>query len=73
MEFGEVHALVGPDFIVTVCHGEASELGEVRALLEGRPELLRKGPTAVLRAIIERVVDGFGVVVEGLDNDIDDI
>ena len=73
VEFGEVHALVGPDFIVTVCHGEASELGEVRALLEGRPELLRKGPTAVLRAIIERVVDGFGVVVEGLDNDIDEI
>ena len=73
VEFGEIHAFVGPDFIVTVRHGEVSELKEVRARLEAEPELLRKGPTAVLRAIVERVVGNYGLVVEGLENDIDEI
>ena len=73
VQFGEVYVFLGPDFIVTVRHGEASDLGEVRALLEGRPELLSKGPTAVLRAIIEWVVDDYGAVVEGLENDVDEI
>jgi magnesium transporter len=38
VEFGEVHAFTGPDFVVTVRHGEASELREVRRRLEGEPE-----------------------------------
>jgi magnesium transporter len=73
VELGEIHAFVGPDFIVTVRHCEVSELKEVRARLEAEPELLRKGPTAVLRAIVERVVGDYGPVVEGLENDIDEI
>src|ERR687885_1962538 len=44
VEFGEVHVFVGEDFVVTVRHGEASELGKVRKRLEGDPELLRLGP-----------------------------
>src|SRR5215203_7366245 len=30
VEFGEIHAFVGSGFIITVRHGEASELHEVR-------------------------------------------
>jgi magnesium transporter len=73
VEFGEIHVFVGPDFIVTVRRGEASALGEVRLRLEGEPELLRKGPAAVLHAIMERVVDDYVSVVESLENDIDEI
>ena len=73
VEFGEVHAFTGPDFVVTVRHGEASEPREVRRRLEGEPELLRQGPMAVLHAILERVVDDYGSVVERLENDIDEI
>src|SRR5918998_5296928 len=73
VEFGEIHAFVGSDFIVTVRHGEVSELKEVRARLEAEPELLRKGPTAVLRAIVERVVGAYSPVVEGLENNIYEI
>ena len=73
VEFGGIHAFVGPDFIVTVRHGEASELGEVRRRLEAEPELLRRGPIAVLHAIMERVADDYGSVVEGLENDVDEI
>src|SRR4029450_2234716 len=42
--FGEVAIFVGPQFVITVRHGDAPELGPVRRRLEGRPELLRRGP-----------------------------
>jgi magnesium transporter len=71
--FGEVHLFVGEDFVVTVRHGEASELGKVRHRLEGDPELLRVGPEAILYAVMDRVVDDYAPVVAGLENDIDEI
>jgi magnesium transporter len=73
VEFGEVHAFVGPDFIVTVRYGETSELVEARRQMEGNPDLLRRGPSAVLYTIMSRIVDDYGPVVEGLENDIDEI
>src|SRR3954463_535497 len=53
VEFGEIHAFVAPDFIVTVRHGKASSLEGVRQRLEGEPDLLRRGPPAVLYAIMD--------------------
>jgi len=73
VEFGEVHAFVGPDFVVTVRYGETNELGEVRRWAESRPDLLRKGPYAVLYVIMDRIVEDYGPVVDGLANDIDEI
>ena len=73
VEFGEVHVFVGPDFVVTVRHSEAPDLRSVRHRLESDPDLLRRGPEAVLYAILDRVVDGYSPVVAGLENDIDEI
>ncbi len=73
VEFGEIHAFVGPDFIITVRHGEASELHKVRERLESEPDLLRRGPSAVLYAIMDQVVDDYAPVSEGLEADIDEI
>ncbi len=73
VEFGELHVFVGDDFVVTVRHGEAPNLGGVRRRLEAEPELLRRGPEAILYAIMDEVVDGYAPVVEGLENDIDEI
>jgi len=73
VEFSEIHVFVGPGFVVTVRHGEAPALGEVRRRLEGQPELLRRGSAAVLYAIMDRVVDDYAPVVEGLENDIAEI
>jgi magnesium transporter len=73
VEFGEVHAFVGPDFVVTVRYGEANELVEVRQRAESEPKLLRRGPSAVLYAIMDRIVEDYGPVVEGLENDVDEI
>src|SRR5215216_3078392 len=73
VEFGEIHAFVGPDFVVTVRHGRASTLDRVRRRLESMPDLLCLGPEAILYAIMDRVVDDYGPVVLSLENDIDEI
>jgi len=73
VEFGEIHVFVGPDFVVTVRHGRASTLERVRKRLESMPELLRRGPEAILYAIMDQVVDDYAPVVAGLENDIDEI
>jgi magnesium transporter len=71
--FGEVAIFVGPRFVITVRHGDAPELGEVRRRLEARPDLLSHGPMAIVYAVLDYVVDGYEPVVAGLENDIDEI
>ena len=73
VEFGEIHVFVGPNFVITIRHGEASELGRLRHSLESRPELLRRGPMAIVHAVVDRVVDDYGPVVAGVENDVDEI
>jgi magnesium transporter len=73
VDFGEVHLFVGPDFVITVRHSESPDLGAVRRRLESNPDLLSLGPEAILYAILDRIVDGYGPVVAGLGNDIDEI
>jgi len=73
VEFGEVHVFVGPNFVVTVRHGEAPVLVEVRRELEGEPGLLRRGSMAILYAIMDRVVDDYAPVADGLEDDIEEI
>ena len=73
VEIGEVHLFLGPDFVITVRHAAEPDLGEVRTRLEADPELLGQGPNAVLYAVLDKVVDDYGPVLEGLQNDIDEI
>jgi magnesium transporter len=73
VDFGEVHVFVGANFVLTVRHGQAPDLTAVRGRMENDPELLRRGPEAVLYAILDSVVDGYAPVVGGLQNDIDEI
>jgi magnesium transporter len=64
---------VGPDFVVTIRHAESPNLAQVRERMEQTPHLLALGPEAVLYAILDQVVDEYGPVVAGLENDIDEI
>jgi magnesium transporter len=73
VEFGEVHVFAGPQFVITVRHAEAPDLHKVRGQLEARPELLKRGPVAIVHAILDRVVDDYAPVVAGVENDIDEI
>jgi magnesium transporter len=70
---GEILVFLGHDYIITVRHGEASELGGVRRQLEDSPELLKHGPGAVLHAIVDRVVDDYAPAIAGLGEDIDQV
>ena len=73
VEFGEVHIFAGPHFVITVRHAEAPDLAEVRRSLEARPDLLTRGPLAIVHAIMDRVVDDYAPVVAGMENDVDEI
>jgi len=73
VQIGELMVFVGPTFVVTVRHGEGSPLGDVRADLEAHPDLLSIGPSSVLYAVADRVVDDYAVVIDGLATDIEEI
>jgi magnesium transporter len=73
VEFGELHIFLGPDFVVTIRHAESPNLARVRHRMEESPGLLGLGTEAVLYAILDQVVDEYGPVVAGLQNDIDEI
>jgi magnesium transporter len=73
VEFGEIHLFIGPSYLIAVRHGEASDLAPARARLEARPELLRMGPPAAGWAIVDKVVDDYAPVVEGLEVDIEEV
>ncbi|MEU1052332.1 magnesium and cobalt transport protein CorA [Streptomyces sp. NPDC005876] len=68
---GEIMVFVGPDFVVTVRHGRHGSLGPLREELESDPEQLAKGPSAVLHAIADHVVDDFLTAIDEVQGDID--
>jgi magnesium transporter len=73
VEFGEISLFLAPSFVITVRLGIASELHGARLRLEKHPELLQAGPISVLWAILDKVVDDYAPVVEGLEGDIEEI
>jgi magnesium transporter len=73
VEFAELQVFVGENFVVSVRHGEASALADVRRSVECTPDLLRCGPASVLHAIIDKVVDDYEPVLVGLETDIVEI
>jgi magnesium transporter len=73
VEIGQIMLFVGDGFVVSVRYGEGMRLAGIRKELEGRPEFLKQGPGAVLHAIMDRVVDAYIPVLEGLDHDIGEI
>ena len=73
VEFGEIHLFIGAGYAIVVRHGEASELKAARRRLEQRPELLAEGPGAVAWAVLDKIVDDYMPVVDGIENDIGEV
>jgi magnesium transporter len=73
VSLSEIMLFLGDGFILTVRHGETSVLDDVRRRLEADPDPLQCGPAAVLHAVMDRVVDDYGVVLRGVDHDVEDI
>jgi magnesium transporter len=70
---GEVMIFLGDSFAVTVRHGEDAPLGAVRRRLEREPELLGEGPTSVLYAVADAVVDHYLDVATELQTDLEEL
>jgi magnesium transporter len=73
VEFGEIHIFLGSGYAIVVRHGAASDLRGARRRLEDRPELLAEGPGAVAWAVVDKVVDDYMPVVDGIENDISEV
>ncbi|GHH81480.1 magnesium transporter CorA [Streptomyces sulfonofaciens] len=73
VETGEVMCFTGKDFFITVRHGGQGSLRGLRHRLQDEPELLAKGPSAVLHAIADHVVDGYLAVADAMQDDIDEV
>jgi magnesium transporter len=73
VETGEINLFMGKDFIVSVRHGEGSELHSSRLSLETTDGVLTHGPSAVVYAVCDRVVDGYFRVAQELEIDVDEV
>ncbi|WP_138894541.1 magnesium/cobalt transporter CorA [Streptomyces chryseus] len=70
---GELMVFVGDSFVVTVRHGEGAPLAAVRDRLEAEPQVLRHGPTSVLYAVSDAVVDHYIEVGAELQTDLEEL
>jgi len=73
VETGEINMFVGDDFVITVRHGSGSELHGARRDLEANSAVLTHGPSAVVYAVCDRVVDGYLSVMDSLEEDVDEV
>jgi magnesium transporter len=73
VETGEINLFVGRDFVISVRHGEGTELHTARLDLEQETAVLGHGPSAVVYAICDRVVDAYEDVASQLEVDVDEV
>ncbi|MFI5910136.1 magnesium and cobalt transport protein CorA [Dactylosporangium sp. NPDC051541] len=71
VDTGAVTLLIGAHFVVSVRHGGAGALADVRDGLQQRPALLGQGPWAVGYAVIERMVEVYHDVATRVEQDIE--
>ena len=70
---GEVMVVLGADFVVTIRHGQFTELAGIRRELESTPERLLEGPASVMHAVADRMVDSYLTVAEEMRQDVDEL
>jgi magnesium transporter len=70
---GEVLVFVGPSYVVTVRHRSGALLDGIRERLEGDPGHLAQGPAAVVHAVADEVVDGYGRALDLLEAELDEV
>jgi magnesium transporter len=73
IDLGDVMLFVGDSFVVTVRHGQARALKGIRHRLELEPELLECGPSSVLYAVCDAVVDDYSEISLAVEEDIEEV
>lgn len=69
----EVDVFAADHLILTITSNGAHDVELVQRRLQQHPEVLRSGPLAVLWAVSEDVSRGYREVLDGIENDIDEI
>ncbi|MGN6781626.1 MAG: magnesium/cobalt transporter CorA [Marmoricola sp.] len=73
VETGEINVFIGERFVVTVRHGAGSALHDARTALERSESVLAHGPSAVVYAVCDSVVDRYEEVAQSLVEDVDEV
>lgn len=73
IELGDLMLFAGDSFIVTVRHGQARALSHIRKQLETKHELLDCGPSAVVYALCDRVVDDYTDIALKIEDDLTEV
>ena len=71
LEVGEVHAFVGPNYILSVRNNSSRDFLGVRARCEREPKMLAKGSGYVLYALMDAVVDRYLPLIEKLETEVE--
>ena len=69
---GQVMVFLGERFVITVRRGEHAQLSSMRRALEADPERLARGPSEVLYALADKIIDDYLGVVAEFETDIDE-
>jgi len=70
LEFGETHAFVGRQYIVTVRHGSLRSHVGMRTQCEAAPQQLAKGSAFVLHALMDFIVDQYVPVIQAIEEEL---
>ena len=71
IETGEVMAIIGDHFVVTLRHGDVAPLHDVRRRLEQHEQgLLAEGPLSVLHGLLDKVVDTYQEIDDEVAEDL---
>ena len=76
LEYGEIHVLVGRDFVVSIRWSDLPDLKDVVSRIEvdqaDDPQLIGMGSLEILHAILDEVMEGYRPVIRYLEDDIDE-
>ena len=70
---GQVMVFLGDHFVITVRRGEHAQLSALRRTMEADAARLARGPSEVLYAIADKIIDDYLDVVAEFEKDVDEI
>jgi magnesium transporter len=70
---GQVMIFLGDHFVITVRRDEHASLSALRRSLEADPARLARGPSEVLYAIADKIIDDYLEVVAEFEKDVDEV
>jgi magnesium transporter len=71
--YGEMHVIVGPEFAITICRDEGPTSAAIVQQIDQDRTLAGHSSLALLHAILDAVVDGYGPIIDRFENEVDEV